>query len=133
MIRSRSRTLADPTSASGPAAFAWCEDDGYAFDPRAVAKFLHKGDPSGHSLLGAAGEALAVLEPFEPTAIEGAVRVLAEARGVGMGKVAQPLRVAVTGGSTSPPLGETLAILGGEAVGRRIRRCLEACGPGTAG
>jgi len=129
MVRTRSRTLADPTSASGPAAFAWCEDDGYGFDPKAVAKFLHKGDPAGYDLLQAAREVFDVFEPFEPLAIEGAVRALSEARGVGMGKIAQPLRVAVTGGSASPPLGETLAILGRDAVGRRIRRCLEVCEP----
>jgi glutamyl-tRNA synthetase len=41
-----------------------------------------------------------------------------------MGKVAQPLRVAVTGRAASPPLGETLAILGRESVQRRIARCL---------
>ena len=41
-----------------------------------------------------------------------------------MGKVAQPLRVALTGSAVSPPLGETLAVLGRESVLRRIDRCL---------
>ena len=41
-----------------------------------------------------------------------------------MGKLAQPLRVAVTGRAASPPLGETLAILGRESALRRIARCL---------
>ncbi len=129
MIRTRSRTLADPTASAGPGAFAWLPDDGYAFDPKAVAKFLHKGEPAGHVLLTAASEVLAAVEPFEPDAIEAAVRELAEARSVGMGKIAQPLRVAATGGSASPPLGETLAILGRAAVDRRIRRCLGECAP----
>ena len=44
-----------------------------------------------------------------------------------MGKIAQPLRVAVTGGAASPPLGDTLAILGRDAVLRRIDRCLSEC------
>ena len=127
MVRTRSRTLADPTSASGPAGFAWSAE--YAFDPKAVAKFLHKGEPSGYSLLEVALGVLADLEPFEPANIEDAIRALAEVREVGMGKLAQPLRVAVTGSSASPPLGETLAILGREAVAQRIRRCLAECAP----
>jgi len=127
MVRTRSRTLADPTSASGPAGFAWSAE--YAFDPKAVAKFLHKGEPSGYSLLEVALGVLADLEPFEPARVEDAIRALAEVREVGMGKLAQPLRVAVTGSSASPPLGETLAILGREAVAQRIRRCLAECAP----
>jgi len=47
---------------------------------------------------------------------------------VGLGKLAQPLRVAVTGRAASPPLGDTLAILGRESVLRRIERCLRECG-----
>ena len=42
-----------------------------------------------------------------------------------MGKVAQPLRVAVTGSSASPPLGDTLALIGKASALRRIDRCLE--------
>jgi len=46
---------------------------------------------------------------------------------VGMGKAAQPLRVAVTGGTVSPGLGETLALVGREGVLARIGRCIRAC------
>jgi glutamyl-tRNA synthetase len=45
-----------------------------------------------------------------------------------MGAVAQPLRVALTGGTVSPPLGDTLAVLGKDAVLRRINRCLKTFG-----
>jgi hypothetical protein len=37
------------------------------------------------------------------------------------------LRVAVTGGAASPPLGDTLAILGKQAALFRIDRCLAEC------
>ena len=130
MIQSRCRTLADVTSRSGPAAFVWRGDADYDFDPKAVAKFLHKGDPSGHTLLALLQEPLAALPAFEPEPIETAVRLLAEKQGLGMGKLAQPLRVAVTGGSASPPLGDTLAILGRESVLARIERCRAECAPG---
>jgi glutamyl-tRNA synthetase len=129
MIQSRCRTLADLTAAAGPGAFVWQSDDAYGFDAKAVAKFVHKGDPTGHALLAAAREVLADLASFEPEPIEAAVRELSESREVGMGKIAQPLRVAVTGSSASPPLGDTLAILGRDAVLTRIDRCLRECAP----
>jgi glutamyl-tRNA synthetase len=129
MIQSRCRTLADPTEPGGPGAFAWQADDEYAFDTKAVAKFVHKGDPSGHILLAAARAKLEGLAGFEAEPIETAIRELSEAREVGMGKIAQPLRVAVTGSSASPPLGDTLAILGRDAVLARIDRCLRECAP----
>jgi glutamyl-tRNA synthetase len=129
MIQSRCRTLADLTATRGPGAFVWHGDDAYGFDAKAVAKFVHKGDPTGHALLAAAREVLAELVGFEPAPIEAVVRELSESRGVGMGKIAQPLRVAVTGSSASPPLGDTLAILGRAAVLARIDRCLRECAP----
>jgi glutamyl-tRNA synthetase len=124
MVRTRCRTLADPTAPEGPGAFAWAPDDGLAYDPAAVEQWLRKGDPSGFARLREAESAIAALDRFEPEPIEAAVGALAAVLGVGMGKVAQPLRVAVTGRAASPPLGETLAILGRESVSRRIARCL---------
>jgi glutamyl-tRNA synthetase len=124
MLRTRSRTLADAASLRGPGGFALVADERITFDDAAVAKWLRKGDPPGTALLAEAREVLRALASFEPEAIEAAVKQLAESRGVGLGKLAQPLRVAVTGGAVSPPLGETLAILGREAALRRIERCL---------
>ncbi|HKA15219.1 MAG TPA: glutamate--tRNA ligase [Myxococcota bacterium] len=123
MVRTRCRTLADATAPGGPGAFAWADDGGFAYDPAAVEQWLRKGDPSGLARLREAEVALAELDPFDPDAIEAAVTALAARLGVGMGKLAQPLRVAVTGRAASPPLGETLAILGRDAVLRRIARC----------
>ena len=63
----------------------------------------------------------AALEPVEWTAatLEAAVRNVAEVSGVKLGKVAQPLRAAVTGSATSPGLFEVLELLGrDEALGR---------------
>ena len=50
---------------------------------------------------------------------------MAEAGGLGLGKVAQPIRVAVSGGSVSPPIDQTLAILGREETLRRLDRAAE--------
>ena len=118
----RSRTLADPTAPDGPGAFALRADDAFAYDEKAVAKWLAKGD--GFARLRALRPVIAAVEPFAPDAIEAAVTAWCEANEVGMGKAAQPLRVAVTGSAASPPLGETLALLGRDAVDARIERCL---------
>ena len=124
MIRTRCRTLADAVRPDGPGGFAWATDEGYAFEPKAVEKWLRKGEPDGFVRLGEARSVLAVLDPFTPESIEAGVGDLAERLSVGMGKLAQPLRVAVTGSASSPPLGDTLAILGRDAVLRRVDRCL---------
>jgi glutamyl-tRNA synthetase len=124
VIRTRCRTLADATAPGGPGAFAWAEDAGFEYEDAAFEQWLREGDPPGFARLREAQAALAELESFDPDAIEAAVGALAARLGVGMGKIAQPLRVAVTGRAASPPLGETLAILGRDAVQRRIARCL---------
>jgi glutamyl-tRNA synthetase len=61
-------------------------------------------------------------------AIESAVREWAHGAGVAdqIGQAAQPIRVAVTGSTVSPPIFDTLAILGQASSLRRIDRCLES-------
>ena len=57
--------------------------------------------------------------PWDAAALESAVRGVADAAAVKLGKVAQPLRAAVTGSATSPGLFEVLVLLGrDEALGR---------------
>lgn len=66
---------------------------------------------------------LAVLEATDWTApkLEDAARAFAEARGLKLGQVAQPLRAAITGKATSPPLFAMMALLGREESLTRIR------------
>jgi glutamyl-tRNA synthetase len=52
------------------------------------------------------------------------VEEVAKLSGVGMGKVAQPIRVAVTGGTASPGIGVTLHILGREGTLERLERAI---------
>jgi glutamyl-tRNA synthetase len=75
-------------------------------------------------LLEAAREALAGLSVWETRAIEAALRGLAEQRGVKVGDLFTPIRVAVTGSTASPPLFETLAVLGPERVMARLQTAL---------
>jgi glutamyl-tRNA synthetase len=69
-------------------------------------------------------QALAALGEWQAEAIHALIQALAEQAGVGMGKIAQPIRVAVSGGSVSPPIDQTLAILGRAAVLARLDRAI---------
>jgi glutamyl-tRNA synthetase len=121
-VKTRCKTLRDGRKVVG---FALIADDAIEFDGKAVHKALIKGDAKGLELLEALRSELVSAEGFAADDIESLVASFAERHGVGMGKVAQPLRVAVTGAGVSPPLGQTLAILGKDAVLARIDRCVE--------
>ncbi|WP_374943565.1 glutamate--tRNA ligase [Sphingomonas sp.] len=70
-------------------------------------------------VLTAVQAALDAVHNWDTEATEGAVRHVAEARGVKLGQVAQPLRAALTGRKTSPGIFDVLALLGrDESLGR---------------
>jgi glutamyl-tRNA synthetase len=64
------------------------------------------------SLLGEISDELRRVEPWTVEATEQAVRAFAERRGIKLGGIAQPLRAALTGRTTSPPIFDVLAVLG---------------------
>ncbi len=102
-------------------------DDAYEYDADAVAKVLTRNDGQGLAVLRALRPRLAECEWTE-AALEEIVKAECEKMSVGMGKVAQPIRVAVTGRTVSPPIFETLMILGRDKALARIDRCLSARG-----
>jgi glutamyl-tRNA synthetase len=62
---------------------------------------------------------LEALADWQAPTIEAAVREFATAGAVKLGDLAQPLRAAVTGQTTSPPIFEVMEVLGrDEALGR---------------
>lgn len=75
--------------------------------------------------LRSAAETLQALPTFDEGAIENALRALADAMGLKVRDLLGTLRVAATGKRVSPPLFETLAILGRETAVTRIRRAAE--------
>jgi glutamyl-tRNA synthetase len=95
---------------------------GYLFATRPLA--LDDGakkqlDDAGRETLMALLPELQGVEPWTPEALEACVRSFAEATGRKLGKVAQPLRAALTGRSTSPGIFDVLEVLGREeALGR---------------
>ena len=83
----------------------------------AAAKLL---TPEARAILGQALPALEATDWSGP-ALEAATRAFAEAAGVKLGVVAQPLRAALTGKASSPPLFDMLALLGREESLIRLR------------
>jgi glutamyl-tRNA synthetase len=63
---------------------------------------------------------LAAMTEFTEQGIEEMLRALAEEYNVGLGKVAQPLRVAITGTTISPPIFDSVQLLGKEKTLARI-------------
>ena len=96
-----------------------------SYDEKAAKKNL---TPEAAPLLRAVREQLAALAGWRAEAIHGVIQAVATGAGAGMGKVAQPIRVAVSGGSVSPPIDATLEILGREATLQRLDRAIAACG-----
>ncbi|MDR2215965.1 MAG: glutamate--tRNA ligase [Nevskiaceae bacterium] len=88
-------------------------------DEKAVVKHL---TPDARAVLGQLRGALAEQGEWSAAALHGLLNDFATARGLGLGKVAQPLRVALTGGTVSPPIDATVAVLGRGRVLERLDR-----------
>jgi glutamyl-tRNA synthetase len=68
--------------------------------------------PDARGLLKQLAQDFAAIEPWTAATAEAAVRAYADRAGVKLGAVAQPLRAALTGRTTSPGIFEVLAVLG---------------------
>jgi glutamyl-tRNA synthetase len=118
LLRVRARTIDDIVRQAEP----YFRSE-IVYDPDAVAK-QWKDRVATAEILGAVQERLAQLASWTPDAMEEALRSLAESRGVGAGKLFQPLRVALTGVSVSPGIFDVLALLGRERSLQRISQAL---------
>ncbi len=65
------------------------------------------------------------LKDWDKTAIARAIQKVAEHHDIKMGKLGQPIRVAVTGGSVSPPIDVTLWLVGQERTIKRLDHAIE--------
>ena len=91
------------------------------YDDAAVAKHLKAG---ADAPLRDAQARIAALPAWTVEAIGEALHATAEALGLGMGKVAQPLRVAITGTQVSPDIAHTVYLAGREEALRRIEAAI---------
>ncbi|MCB9848617.1 MAG: glutamate--tRNA ligase [Phycisphaeraceae bacterium] len=123
-LRPRCKTLRE---AAVSARFALVGAEAIRFDEKAVQKTLLKDDGEGLGVLRGIRGRIEAMTEFTCDAINELVKAYSESAGVGMGKVAQPLRVALTGSTVSPPIDATLAVLGKVQVLTRIDRCLKEC------
>jgi glutamyl/glutaminyl-tRNA synthetase len=113
------RTLAEIDAKCG---FAFIGNDEVQFDAKAVKKVLKKHD--GLGVLAVVREKFAGLSEVTADSVESTLRGLAEEKEIGLGKVAQPLRVAICGNTVSPAIFEAVDMLGMENVLARIDNTL---------
>ncbi len=78
-------------------------------------------DPTGyHAALAASVIALKNAPHWTPQGLEQVLRDLADERNVAAGKIFQPIRIALTGGTVSEPVNELLSVVGKEAALHRL-------------
>ncbi len=116
-LQERAKTLSELVDA----AHYYLQDD-LTFDAAAVDKHLATASPA---VLGDLRAALASLTMWDTAAIQGAFERVLETHALKLGKLAQPVRVALTGGTVSPGIYELIDVLGKDRVLRRLDHALE--------
>jgi glutamyl-tRNA synthetase len=118
LVNERMVTLGESVEMLG---FLFVDEDRFERDPADVEKVL---DENGRAVAKAAHDALAALETWDTPAIEAALReALVDGLGLKPRHAFGPVRVAITGRKISPPLFESLELLGRE---RSLSRLLDA-------
>jgi glutamyl-tRNA synthetase len=95
------------------------------FDPKAKEKLLTKDN---RPILEAIRAGIAGLDSLETAALEAAFQAEATKRSVGLGKIAQPVRVALVGGTASPGMYDVVQILGKDETLRRLDEGIRLAG-----
>jgi glutamyl-tRNA synthetase len=95
--------------------------DTVTLDAKAAEKHL---TADAKALLGELRTRFAAISEWTAPAVHAALEGLAKEKSLGLGKVAQPLRVAVSGGTISPPIDATLALLGQARTLARLDQAL---------
>ncbi|HBH00510.1 MAG TPA: glutamate--tRNA ligase [Candidatus Rokubacteria bacterium] len=98
------------------------------YEPKAAREFL---TPEGAGRLDRLLARLGTEREWSPPAIERAYRALTAELGIELVELAQLARLALTGGTASPPIFDVLALLGREEALARLRRARAAAGGGA--
>jgi len=109
--------------------FLFFDNNEIQYDEKAVKKVLLKSD--GLAILAIVRDKLAAMEQLTEQGIEDMLRSLAEEKQVGLGKVAQPLRVAICGTTVSLPIFESVQMLSKENTLARIDNTLKKFAAGN--
>jgi glutamyl-tRNA synthetase len=118
--RERAKTLVEMAQNS---VFFYRDPDSY--DEKAVTKHV---SASSVPALKALGARIETLPEWTPTAIHAAVNEVAQENGLELGKLAQPVRIALTGRAVSPPIDVSLCLVGRERSVRRIGAAIDYLG-----
>jgi len=119
-LRDRSKTIIDFVDQSH-----YFYTDHIEYEKKARDKFLKEDNiPVFKSLI----KQLATLESFDQDSIHKTFEDIMKKTGLKLGKIAQPTRVALTGGTVSPGIFEVMEILGKEKVIDRLNKALSAIG-----
>jgi glutamyl-tRNA synthetase len=116
-LQPRSKTLKDMAEA---ALFYYRSD--IVYDEKAAKKFFKAAALEPLMLLTAKLESL---ESFSQSGLEDVFKAVMDETGLKLGKIAQPVRVALTGKTASPGIFEIIAILGKERVIPRLRKAIQ--------
>lgn len=119
VLRDRAKTLVDMASAT-----QYFYKAPTAYDEKASKKQFKAATAP---VLKAASEALANVSEWQPAPIQAAMEATVETLEIGFGKLGQPLRLAVTGGTASPSMDQTLAMLDKADVLERINAAITVC------
>jgi glutamyl-tRNA synthetase len=117
VFRERAQTLLEMAVSA-----RYCYEDFDEIEAKAVKKNLR---PVVLEPLQAARDALAALKYWDAKSIDEVVHRVAESFEINLGKLGQPIRVAVTGGSVSPPIDKTVWLVGKARTLERLDRALE--------
>ena len=116
-LKERCRTLIEFTSA---ARYFFSED--LETDPEAAKKFLI---PENRGVIEDVLKGMESIPSLSETDIDGLFKAIMSNKGLKMGQVAQPVRVALTGRAVSPGIFEVIDILGKDKVVRRLRTAID--------
>ncbi|MBN1125933.1 MAG: glutamate--tRNA ligase [Sedimentisphaerales bacterium] len=103
--------------------FLFVDNTKVDYDETAVEKVLFKHN--GLGVLAEVGDQFKALAEITAESIEQVLRGLADQKQIGLGKVAQPLRVAICGTTISPPIFDSVDMLGMDNTLARIRIAIE--------
>ncbi|MFH2064441.1 MAG: glutamate--tRNA ligase [Pseudomonadota bacterium] len=124
-LNTRSKTLVEMADSAD----FYYQDD-FSYDEAAAKKFLN---PSALPSLESLVTELEKLTGFSEKDLEAAFTAVMEITGLKLGKIAQPVRVALTGKTVSPGIFEIIEVLGRERVISRLQRAVEYIKSSKAG
>jgi glutamyl-tRNA synthetase len=116
-LRERVKTLVELADLSE---FYFCEE--IAYDEKAAGKFLNQ---ETMAMFNQVITSLSKESVLEREKVHQLIQQLAETRGEPLVKIAQPIRVALTGRTVSPPIDEVMEVLGKPEVIKRLHKAIE--------